>query len=100
MDTAAELLRVTLDELSAAGAVWAAVEVEPTVVAGDGTTTCPRCSHEAWPVAYGMWIPSHDGPEPKVIRAGCVIEPGSADWQCMDENCGYTWCVWEPYPED
>jgi hypothetical protein len=95
MDTAAESLHVTIEELRAAGAVWAAVDAKPPMVAGDGTTTCPRCGHEAWPVVYGMWIPSYDGPEPKVIRAGCVIEPGRPDWQCLNDDCEYSWCVWD-----
>ncbi|MCQ2001471.1 sigma factor-like helix-turn-helix DNA-binding protein [Arthrobacter zhaoxinii] len=58
----------------------------------DDTTTCPRCSHDAWPIVRGLWAHDPDNPEPKVWRAGCVvISDDPRTWHCMNNACGYEW---------
>ncbi|MCG2620867.1 hypothetical protein LVY72_02940 [Arthrobacter sp. I2-34] len=72
---------------------WVAVESTRPKVAQDGTTACPRCSHEAWPVQFGMWAHDPDNPDPKAFMAGCVVGGDDPEWRCTGEDCGYEWRV-------
>ncbi|MHA7143794.1 hypothetical protein ACX80U_03650 [Arthrobacter sp. TmT3-37] len=68
------------------------------------TTSCPRCGHEAWPIAYGMVPPSVQEENPRVVYAGCVMseewrpdpatgEPryGTPEWECQKSGCRHRW---------
>ncbi|QTG82575.1 hypothetical protein [Arthrobacter crystallopoietes] len=93
VETAAGLFGYSKEEVLRAFGRWAAVEKKKPKVAKDGTTMCPRCGHEAWPVRFGMWVPQPDKPAPKAVMAGCVIGPDEPDWACQNEECGYEWRV-------
>lgn len=64
------------------------------------TRRCPICGHEAWPIAYGMMVPSAWETMPKTEFAGCVVtqaknvypatgavEFGVPKWACQNPEC-------------
>lgn len=93
LDEVSELLGFSQEEIVRAFGGWTGVERTRPKTGKDGTTTCPKCEHEAWPVRYGMWIQERDKPAPKAVMAGCVIEPDAPQWSCMNDECGYEWRV-------
>ncbi|MGM0930082.1 MAG: hypothetical protein ACQEXN_10265 [Actinomycetota bacterium] len=83
-----------MTELVGAVGPWIAVETKRASVKKDGTTVCPRCGYEAWPVRFGMWIPDPENPDPKAVMAGCVITVGQdPQWSCQNPECEYQWRV-------
>jgi hypothetical protein len=86
-------LRIPAEEIVRAMGGWTGVERKRPKVAKDGSTICPRCANEAWPVRFGMWIPERDKPAPKAVMAGCVIGPDAPEWACQNDECGYNWRV-------
>lgn len=93
LDKVSELVGFSQEEIVKTFGGWTGVERTRPKRAKDGTTTCPKCGHEAWPVRYGMWLPDRGKPAPKVVMAGCVIEPDAPQWTCLYVDCGYEWRV-------
>ncbi|EMY35406.1 hypothetical protein D477_004496 [Arthrobacter crystallopoietes BAB-32] len=93
LDRVSKALRIPAEEIARAIGTWTGVECKRPKVAKDGTTICPRCAKEAWPVRFGMWIPERDKPAPKAVMAGCVIGPDAPEWACQNDGCGYNWRV-------
>lgn len=93
IDKVAAFFELSEYDLRRAFGSWTAVERIRPKVAKDGTTVCPRCGNEAWPVIYGMWVPDPDNPEPKAVMAGCLVGGDDPDWNCTHDDCGYEWRV-------